>query len=106
MSKSGKHAARKPAAQRRATQVGAATLGIVLAGGGAFAASSWFVGLNSGSAGAAESASITNLTISAVASPSPANQLYPGANGDVVINVTNPNAFPVTITDVQLPAST
>src|SRR3954463_15761701 len=101
MAKSGKHAAHKPAA-RRVTKVASATLGIVLAGGGAFAAAGWVVNLNGGSAGAAESASISNLTISAIAAPAPGNLLYPGAFGDVVINVANPNVFPVTITAVQV----
>ena len=47
-----------------------------------------------------------NLTITAVASPSPSNLLYPGGNGDVVVTITNPNPFPVTVTAVQLPTNT
>lgn len=78
----------------------------MLAGGAAYAASNWVVGLNSGSSGEAQSASITNISISAEASPSPTNILYPGANGDVVASITNPNPFPVTITAVQLPTNT
>jgi hypothetical protein len=83
-----------------------AVLGITLAGGTAYAATAWVVGLNSGSSGAARSASISNLTITAVASPSASNLLYPGATGDVVVNINNPNAFPVTITAFQLPTNT
>jgi hypothetical protein len=46
------------------------------------------------------------LTITAVASPAATNVLYPGGNGDVVLTISNPNAFPVTITAVNLPANT
>jgi hypothetical protein len=90
----------------KAMRVMSGTLGIVVAGGAAYAATNWVVGLGAGSAGAAKSASITNLTITAVASPSASNLLYPGATGDVVVNINNPNPFPVTITAVQVPTST
>lgn len=43
-----------------------------------------------------------NLTITAVAG-NPANLLYPHGAGDVTLEITNPNAFPVTITEVKLP---
>ncbi|MHB8328798.1 MAG: hypothetical protein ACYDD6_04105 [Acidimicrobiales bacterium] len=83
-----------------------AGLGVLVAGAGAYAATSWVVGLNSGSSAQGQSATISNLTITAVASPAPTNQLYPGGTGDVVLTVNNPNPFPVTITAVQLPANT
>jgi hypothetical protein len=73
---------------------------------GAFAATNWVVGLNAGSSGEAQSASISNLTISAVASPSATSLLYPGGNGDVVVTISNPNPFPVTVTAVNLPTNT
>jgi len=41
-----------------------------------------------------------------VASPAAGNLLYTGANGDVVVSISNPNPFPVTITAVQLPTNT
>jgi hypothetical protein len=41
-----------------------------------------------------------------VASTALPNVLYPGAAGDVMATITNPNRFPVTITAVQLPAKT
>jgi hypothetical protein len=82
-----------------------AVCGILLAGVGAYAATNWVVGLNSGSSGEGQSASISNLTISAVASPSAANLMYPGGNGDVVVTISNPNPYPVTITAVQLPTN-
>ena len=72
---------------------------------GAYAATNWTVGLGAGSSGQGQSATVSNLTISAVASPGPSNLLYPGGNGDVVITVSNPNGFPVTITAVQLPTN-
>jgi hypothetical protein len=83
-----------------------AILAGVLVTGGAYAATNWVVGLSSGSTGQAESATISNLNISAVASPSPSNLLYPGGPGDVVATVQNPNPYPVTITAVLLPANT
>jgi hypothetical protein len=84
----------------------AVVAGVLLAGTGAFAATNWIVGLNSGSSGEAESASISNLTITAVAAPAATNLLYPGGSGDVVATISNPNAFPVTVTGVDLPAMT
>jgi len=49
---------------------------------------------------------IANLTITAVASPAATNLLYPGGNGDVVVTISNPNPYPVTLTAVQLPTNT
>jgi hypothetical protein len=89
----------------RRRKAAAAIVGALMAGGGAYAASNWVVGLNAGSSGEGQSASIANLTISAVASPSATNLLYPGGNGDVVVTITNPNPYPVTITAVQLPSN-
>lgn len=88
------------------TKVLSATFGTVMAGATAFAATNWFVGLNGSSTAEGQSAAITNLTISAVASPTATDLLYPGAAGDVVLKISNPNAFPVTLTAVQLPANT
>jgi hypothetical protein len=76
------------------------------AAGLAYAASNWVVGLAGGSSGEAQSASVSNLTITAVASPAATNLLYPGGNGDVVVSISNPNPFPVTITAVNLPTNT
>jgi hypothetical protein len=87
-------------------KVASSVLGIVLAGGAAFGATNWIVGLGAGSSGEGQSANISNLTISAVASPAPTNLLYPGGMGDVVVTISNPNPYPVTITALQLPTST
>jgi hypothetical protein len=82
-----------------------AVIGATAAAGFAYAASNWVVGLTAGSSGEAQSASVQNLTITAVASPAATNLLYPGGNGDVVASISNPNPFPVTITAVQLPTN-
>jgi hypothetical protein len=84
----------------------AAVAGVVLAGTGAYAATNWVVGLGAGSSGEAQSGSITNITITAVASPAATNLLYPGSSGDVVAIISNPNPFPVQVTGVDLPAMT
>ncbi len=89
----------------RRMKIVSAVCGILLAGVGAYAATNWVVGLNSGSSGEGQSASISNLTISAVASPSATNLMYPGGTGDVVVTISNPNPYPVTITAVQLPTN-
>jgi hypothetical protein len=81
-------------------------LGVALVGGGTYAATNWIVGLNGGSSGEGQSATVSNITIAAVASPAAVNQLYPGGNGDVVAIITNPNTFPVTVTGVNLPTNT
>ena len=83
-----------------------AAVGTCLTGVGAYAATNWVVGLNGGSSGEGQSANVSNLTITAVASPAAGNLLYPGGTGDAVITISNPNPFPVTITAVQLPANT
>lgn len=93
---------RRPIAKRLAWGVA----GAVLAGGSAFAATNWAIGLSSGSSGESQAASVGNLTVTALASPAAGNLLYPGSTGDVVLSITNPNAFPVTITGVDLPSNT
>jgi hypothetical protein len=89
----------------RTTRVLAGVVGAALVGTTAFAATNWLVGLAGGSSGEAQSAAVANLTITAVASPSATNLLYPGGTGDVVATITNPNGFPVTVTAVSLPTN-
>jgi len=101
----GRHRKGRPGWSRRAKVI-SAIFGAVITGAGAFAASNWVVGLNAGSSGEGQSANVSNLTIAAVASPAAGNLLYPGGTGDVVVTITNPNPFPVTITAVQLPTNT
>jgi hypothetical protein len=90
----------------RRTKIIAGVVGAALAGGVAFATTNWVVGLANGSSGEGQAANISNLTITAVASPAAGNLLYPGGTGDAVIKISNPNSFPVTITAVQLPTNT
>lgn len=80
-----------------------ATVGIVIAGVGAFAATNWVIGLSGSSSGDSQSANVVNLAVTAVASPSIVHQLYPGGSGDVTISIDNPKPFPVTITAIELP---
>jgi hypothetical protein len=82
------------------------TLGVVVAGAGAYAATNWVVGLASNSSGEAQSATLGKLTISAVSSPAAGDLLDPGDSGDVVVSIANANPYPVTITAVQLPTNT
>src|SRR5207253_8579206 len=84
----------------------AALFGTAAVAAGTYAATNWAVGLNGGSSGEAQSANVTNLSISAVASPAASNLLYPASSGDVVVSISNPNPFPVTITAVNLPTNT
>lgn len=90
----------------RKSKVASAVIGALLAGSGAYAATNWTVGLAGGSSGEAQSATVSNLTITAVATPAASNVLYPGGNGDVVLTISNPNAFPVSVTAVNLPTNT
>jgi len=90
----------------RAWRIAATVAGVVLVAGVAFGATNWTVGLNGGSSGHGQAASVANLTITASAVPSPVNLVYPGAFGDAVVTITNTSTAPVTITAVNLPTST
>jgi hypothetical protein len=82
-----------------------ALFGALAAAGLAYAVTNWAVGLSGGSSGEGQSGSVSNLTIAAVASPAAGNLLFPGGSGDVVVTISNPNPFPVTIAAVQLPTN-
>ena len=92
--------------RRRSRRIAAVAAGILLTATVAYGATNWIVGLSGGSSGEGQSATIANLTITAAAVPSATNLLYPGGNGDVVVTISNPNPYPVTITAVQLPTNT
>jgi len=79
---------------------------VLVTAGIALGATNWTVGLNAGSKGESQAASVPSLTITATASPSPVNLVYPGAFGDAVVTITNTGKAPVTITAVNLPTST
>jgi hypothetical protein len=87
-------------------KVVSAVSGCLLVAAGAYAATNWVVGLNGSSSGEGQSATIANLSITAVATPAPGNVLYPGGTGDVVVTIANPNSYPVSISSVNLPTST
>ncbi len=89
----------------RGRRVLAAFVGMTLAGGGAYAATNWIVGLGGGSSSLGQSATVQNLTVTAVTTPSPGSLLYPGGTGDVVLTISNPNPYPVTVTGVNLPTN-
>jgi len=89
----------------RAVRAASIAAGTVLTAAVAFAATNWTVSLNSGSSGEAQSGTVSNLTITAVAVPAASNLLFPGGTGDVVATITNPNAVAVTITALQLPTN-
>jgi hypothetical protein len=89
-----------------AWKVAGAALGTLLAGTAAYGATLWVVGLASNSNGQGKSGTVSNLTITAIATPTPSNLLYPHGAGDVVVQITNPNHFPVTISKVKLPEQT
>jgi len=106
-SRRGKTPSDQPKAARSPKfKVATAVVGALLARGSAFAATNWIVGLNAGSSGEAQSATVANLTVTAVATPSASNVLYPGGTGDVVLTISNPNPYPVTVTAVNLPTNT
>ena len=90
----------------RTTVIGA-IVGACLAGGASYAATTWTLARSGTASGGPTSAPVTNLTVSAVAAPTPfpADLLYPGASGDIAATITNPNAFPVTVTAVRLPSN-
>lgn len=104
---------RTPKARHRARRSGprrariiAGIVGALLVPSVAVASSNWTVGVAPGSNGHAQAGTISNLTITATASPAASNLLYPGGSGDVVVTISNPNAFAVTITGVNLPTNT
>lgn len=75
--------------------VGTLFAGVMLAGSIAFAA--WTAtGTGSGYAKATSAQVLTTVDVSA----STTATLYPGATGNVLLRISNPNPYPVTVTDV------
>lgn len=83
-----------------------AVTGSLIAGMGAFAATNWTVEPNGAPRVEAQSATVSNLTISALVTRVATSVLYPGGNGDVDVTISNPNPYPVTVTAVSLPTDT
>jgi hypothetical protein len=75
----------------------AGILGVLMAGGGGYAASHWIVGRSGGG----QASSISNLTVRVTASPAATPVLGPGGNGDAV----SPRPSPMPVTAVQVPAT-
>ncbi len=79
----------------RKVTVGALMLGVTMAATVAFAA--WTAtGSGDGYAKAKTAVALTTVDVSASTTP----QLYPGGSGDVLIKITNPNPYAVTVTGV------
>jgi hypothetical protein len=74
--------------------------------GSAFGAAEWSLATSSGSTRQRVPTAVSNLTISAVATPSASNHLHPGPDGDVVLTIHNPNRSTVTTTVVNLLTNT
>src|SRR5580658_10112833 len=96
---------RGPRNWSRRAKIMSGVLGALMAGGVAFGVTNWGVGLGAGSSGEAQSGTVSNITVTAIASPAATNLLYPGGNGDVVVSITNPNPVAVTVTAVDLPTN-
>ena len=91
---------------RRRRRLISAVIGAIAVAGSAYGVTNWVVNLSGGSSGEGQSASVSNISINAVATPAATNLLYPGGTGDVVVTISNPNGFPVTITAIDLPTNT
>ena len=93
---------RSPAIKRFLTRrrliAAVAVVGVLAVAGLVFA--DWLTsGSGSGYAKAGANQSLSTIDVSASATTLP-NKLYPGADGDVLIQIHNPNPFPVTVTDI------
>jgi hypothetical protein len=85
---------RNSTSKRRVVAAGVTLLGLAAAG---LVYAAWTAtGGGSGYAKAGSAQALTTTDVSA----STAATLYPGADGDVLIRITNPNPYPVRLTDV------
>ena len=75
-----------------------ALVGATVLAAGAVTFGSWAVGSDPG-AGYSRAKAATNLTLNDVSASTVAD-LYPGGTGNVLVSVTNPNPFAVTITSI------
>jgi len=89
----------------RRCKVAAAIVGYLLTVTAAFVATSWVIVLSTSSIAQAQSMTVSNLTITAAASPAVGNVLYPGGSADVVVTISNPNPYPVTLSATKLPTN-
>ncbi|MHB8594113.1 MAG: hypothetical protein ACYDB3_07225 [Acidimicrobiales bacterium] len=84
--------------KRRLFTALAATTALVVGFGGG-AALAYFTGSGAGS-GSASTGALAPVTVAA-ATGTPGTSLLPGGSGDVILDVTNPNPYPVTLIDVM-----
>jgi hypothetical protein len=84
--------------KRRSLFILGAAIAVVL-GLGAGTAFAYFTSSGSGS-GTASTGSVQAVTVLPAAG-AVTNKLFPGASGDLVVTLSNPNSFPVTITNVS-----
>lgn len=84
---------------RRNIVAAATTLTVLIGAGLVFAA--WLTdGSGSGYAKAGQSQDLSTVDVSADAG-TVTNKLYPGADGDVLIKIHNPNSYPVRVTAIS-----
>jgi hypothetical protein len=79
-----------------------AVLCALLSGGVAFSTSGRTIGPTAADYGY----EVSNLTVREAPDPGARALLHPGATGDVVMAISNPNPYPGTVTAVQLPSDT
>lgn len=73
---------------------------IALLGGGSLVYAAWLTeGSGSGYAKAGEAQDLSTVDVSASVTTLP-DKLYPGTDGDVAIQIRNPNEFPVRVTQI------
>jgi hypothetical protein len=85
---------------RRLRRLLVAATAIAMLGGVSLVYAAWLTeGSGSGYAKAGEAQDLSTVDVSASVTTLP-NQLYPGADGDVAIEIDNPNEFPVRVTSI------
>src|SRR4051794_27599191 len=89
----------KQMARRGAVIAIATTAAAVMASGIAYA--TW----STTGSGTGASASGSTLPLTLVGGSVSSNLLYPGTTGDVVVVISNPNPFPVSVSSLTLPAT-
>jgi P pilus assembly chaperone PapD len=83
---------------RKKTLLATAAAVLVLISVGSGTAFAYFTATGSGAA-AASTGTMLTVTVAATTG-TPSTMLYPGGNGDVALQVTNPNSFAVTLVSV------
>jgi hypothetical protein len=85
---------------RRRRRLLTAATAIAMCGGVSLVYAAWLTeGSGSGYAKAGEAQDLSTVDVSASVTTLP-SKLYPGSDGDVAIQIHNPNEFPVRVTDI------